>query len=117
MAPISPRRRTRIRTVSANEAKQRWGAMMDSVDEGTRVIVESHGKPRAAVISVVDLERLQALEERERRAEAVRLLEEIAQSQGERNSDLSEAEIEEIAIREGREIKRAVTEKLRQHNR
>ena len=117
MAPVAPQRNTKVRTVSANEAKQRWGAMMTSVSEGTRVIVESHGKPRVAVISVDDLERLQALEERERREDAMRLLREIEANYDGRNDDLSEAEIEELAVRAGREINRAVTERLRKRAR
>src|SRR5665811_2072572 len=47
----------RIRTISSNEAKQHWGAMMKAASEGEAVIVESHGKPKAVVISPEEFRR------------------------------------------------------------
>ena len=41
-----------LKTMSSNELKQRWGTVMSTVDvPDDTEIVESHGKPRAAVIS------------------------------------------------------------------
>jgi prevent-host-death family protein len=105
MTSVSPNRKSpRVHTVSANEAKQRWGAMMTSVNEGDRVIVESHGKPKVAVISVEDLQRLEALEERERREGALRWLQDFEAGYDGRNDDLTEAQIEELADRAAHEI-------------
>lgn len=110
-------REPRTRTISSNEAKQRWGAMMKAASEGEDVIVESHGKPKAVVISPEAFEELREARERHRREEAMRLLREIEASYDGRNDDLTEDEIEEIAVRAGREINRAVAERLIERSR
>lgn len=113
MAPVSPQRKTpRVRTVSANEAKQRWGAMMKAVTEGEDVIVESHGKPKAVVISPEAFEELRRARVRQRREEASQLLREIEATYDGRNDDLSDEEIEKIAVRAGRAINRKVADRL-----
>ncbi len=113
MAPVSPQRKTpRVRTVSANEAKQRWGAMMKAVTEGEDVIVESHGKPKAVVISPEAFEELRRARARQRREEASQLLREIEATYDGRNDDLSDEEIEKIAVRAGRAINRKVADRL-----
>jgi prevent-host-death family protein len=104
-----------VKTLSSNEAKQRWGSVISAVsDHGERVVVESHGKPKVAVVSVHDLERLEALDERERRDEALTWLREFEKRQAERNADLTEEEVERIAVEVGREINRTVAERWRQ---
>ena len=51
------------RTVNASAARQRWSALLGEVfRERSRVIVEKSGIPVAALISLPDLERLEALE-------------------------------------------------------
>ena len=113
MTPVSPQRKTpRVRTVSANEAKQRWGAMMKAVTEGEDVIVESHGKPKAVVISPEAFEELRRARARQRREEASQLLREIEATYDGRNDDLSDEEIEKIAVRAGRAINRKVADRL-----
>ena len=113
MTPVSPQRKTpRVRTVSANEAKQRWGAMMKAVTEGEDVIVESHGKPKAVVISPEAFEELRRARVRQRREEASQLLREIEATYDGRNDDLSDEEIEKIAVRAGRAINRKVADRL-----
>lgn len=104
-------------TVSSNEAKQHWGAIIRAASNGEDVVVESHGKPRAAVISIERLEKLHELETKERREVAVRKLREIEARYDGRNDDLTEEQVEEIAVREGREINRAVAERLRARSR
>lgn len=102
------------RTISSNEAKQRWGSVIQSVSEdGDRVVVESHGKAKVAVVSVKDLERLEALEQRERREEALTQLRALEERIGDRNADLTGEEVEEIAIRVGREINERVNQRYR----
>ncbi len=94
----------KTRTVSSNEAKQRWGAMMKAVSEGEAVIVESHGKPKAVVISPEAFEELRQAREKARREEAMQLLREIEASYDGRNDDLSEEQIEALANRAAHEI-------------
>jgi prevent-host-death family protein len=94
----------RTRTVSSNEAKQHWGAMMKAVNEGEDVIVESHGKPKAVVISPEAFEELRQAREQQRRDQAMRLLNEIEASYDGRNDDLTDEQIEELANRASHEI-------------
>ncbi len=92
------------RIISANDAKQRWGFLMGAVEQdGDRVVVESHGKPKVAVVSVKDLERLEALDEKERREEAIRRLRALEDRIGSRNKDLTEEAIKNLAQRSSRE--------------
>lgn len=103
----------KTRTVSSNEAKQHWGAMMKAASEGEDVIVEWHGKPKAVVISPEAFEELREARERQRREEAIRLLNEIESTY----DDLTEEEVEGIAVQAGREINRAVAERLIERSR
>lgn len=94
-----------LRTMSSNEAKQRWGSVMSTVGvPDDAVIVESHGKPRAAVISFERFQKLRELEERERRERALQTLRDIEARYDGRNDDLSDEEIEELANRFSREF-------------
>lgn len=94
-----------LKTMSSNEAKQRWGAVMSTVDEpNDAVIVESHGKPRAAVISFERFEKLRELEKKEQRERAMRTLREIEARYDGRNDDLTDEEIEALADRFSREF-------------
>lgn len=68
------------------------------------VVVESHGKPQAAVISFERFEKLQGLKKQVERDRAMRWLREFEAKYGGRNDDLTEEQIEEIAVRAGREI-------------
>jgi prevent-host-death family protein len=96
--------RPKIKTISANDAKQRWGSVMSAVEkDGDRIVVASHGKPKVAVVSVGDLERLEALDARERRENALQRLRALEERIGNRNSDLTDQEIEQLADRASRE--------------
>lgn len=94
----------KTRTVSSNEAKQHWGAMMKAASEGEDVIVESHGKPKAVVISPGAFEELRQARERQRREEAIQWLEDFEASYDGRNDDLTDEQIEELANRAAHEI-------------
>lgn len=103
-----------MKTMSSNEVKQRWGSVMSTVKvPDDAVVVESHGKPQAAVISFARFEKLRELEKEERREQALLRLREIEARYDGRNDDLTEEQIEEIAVRAGREINRAVAERHR----
>jgi len=100
-----------LKTMSSNDAKQRWGSVMSlasSPDDA--VIVESHGKPKVAVISYDRFEKLQELEQQARRAWALEQLRELEERIGDRNRDLTDEQIEELAVRAGREINQELYE-------
>ena len=94
----------KTRTVSSNEAKQHWGAMMKAASKGEAVIVESHGKPKAVVISPEAFDELRQARERHRREEAIKWLEEFEASYDGRNDDLTQEQIDELANRAAHEI-------------
>jgi len=103
-----------LKTMSSNEVKQRWGSVMSTAKEtDNAVIVESHGTPLVAVISFGRFEKLREFEKREQRERALRTLKEIEARYDGRNDDLTEEEIEELAVRAGREINRAAAERQR----
>src|SRR4051812_23541340 len=55
---------TRARRVSLAEAKAKLSAVVDDVRHGShRYLIERHGKPAAAIVSVEELEKLEALDQ------------------------------------------------------
>jgi prevent-host-death family protein len=98
--PFQPK----TRTVSSNEAKQHWGAMMKAASEGEDVIVESHGKPKAVVISPEAFEELRKARDEAERKEALEWLRDFEERQIERNKDLTQEEADELANRAAHEI-------------
>lgn len=89
-----------IKTLSSNEVKQKWGAVMGSVSKGEdEIIVESHGKPKVAVISYDEFEAFQVLRRKQRQDQALAEFRAIGELIGDRNKDLSEKQIEELADR------------------
>lgn len=100
-----------VTTMSSNEAKQHWGSLLGSVSEhGDEVIVESHGKPKVAVVSISAYKELQTLREQRRRSDALERLSRLEGRIAESNAGSTETEEETIAfaIKLGREINRAV---------
>ncbi len=88
------------KTVSATEAKNRFGSLLGYVAEhGDEVIVESQGKPKAVLLSYAAFQDVEKLREEKRRTDVLARLralnEEIAAAN--RNSDLSEEEIDALA--------------------
>lgn len=97
--------------ISSNDAKQRWGSLLGDVSQrGEEVIVASHGRPKAVVISVPAYEELQALREQRRRSEALERLRRLEERIAASNAGSTETEEEaiEFAVKLGREINRAV---------
>lgn len=94
----------KVRNVSSNDAKQHWGAMMKAVNEGEEVIVESHGKPKAVVISPEAFEELRQAREKARREEILVWLQDFEERQLERNKDLTQEEADELANRAAHEM-------------
>lgn len=88
------------RTVSASEAKTRFGAIADwAIEENDDVIVESHGQPKVAIIPYKEYQRLSLLREEARRRDALARLRGLRATVRERNSDLSEEEADALARR------------------
>lgn len=97
-------------TVSANDAKNRFGSLLAHVNDagGGDVIVERHGHPRAVLISYAAYEEVQSLRQDKRRAAAREMLRQI-QAQAEiLNHDLTEEE--SIALAE--EISQAALQSM-----
>lgn len=93
-----------VKVMSSNDVKQRWGQVMREVTSpDDAVIVESHGKPKVAVISIERLERSIQLETQQRREIGLRAIRDIEEAYDGRNDELSEDEIEELAVRAARE--------------
>ena len=76
----------------------------DVADQGEEVIVESHGKPKVVVMSVAAYEEVQALRERQRRADALERLNRLHEQVAARNRDMSEEESIEFAVKLSREL-------------
>lgn len=112
-----PLTQLKTRTVSSNDAKQHWGSMMQAASDGEAVIVESHGRPKAVVISPEAFEQLQDARERQRRAELLRRFDTLQRRLEGRNQDLSDEQVEEIAVRIGREVNAAVADRRANANR
>lgn len=91
---------TMPKAVSANEAKNRLGSLLGYVSEqGDEVIVESHGKPKAVIMSIAAYEEVQALREQKRRAEALSQLRALRADVRTRNQDLTEEHATALADR------------------
>ena len=93
------------KSVSSNEAKNRFGAMLGYVnDQDDEVIVESHCKPKAFIMSISAYEEVRALREKQRRADILARLRELEARQRELNKDLTEEQANELAVRFSREM-------------
>jgi len=103
-----------IRTMSSNEAKQNWGQVMAVANEpGTTIVIESHGKPRVAVISYDELTAYRAFRTEQRRQEGLRVLREIEAAYDGRNDDLTEEQITDLAVQATREVHEELAEERR----
>jgi prevent-host-death family protein len=109
------KQRPTVRTISSNEAKQRWGSLMSAVvDDGDEVVIESHGKPKVAVISYEEFQQFVDLREKRRREEALRRFDALTERLSQRNQDLAPEQVDRLAVRAGREINAELAAKQRQ---
>lgn len=46
-------------TIASEEARNRWGDMMDTAFTGGRVVIKRHNKPQAVLVGHADWEKLQ----------------------------------------------------------
>ena len=87
-----------VRTISATEAKVNFGAVTQQViDDGEPVVVESHGQPRVAIVPVQQLDRLEELEEQERRRVWLERARALRSRVLAKNADLTSEQAEQIA--------------------
>lgn len=95
-----------VRTVSATEAKNRFGAVVKSArDDVDVVVVENHGEPYAFILSPSEFQRLQDADNELRRRVRLEHFDEVMRAQAERNRDLSAEEADEMAVRAVREFR------------
>ncbi len=93
------------KTVAANEAKNRLGALLAYVsEEGDEVIVENHGKPRAVIMSIAAYHEVEVLREKQRRADILDRLRALEARLSQRNQDLTEEQANALAVRFSREM-------------
>ena len=100
------------KTVTASEAKNRLGAIMDwAVKNKDDVIIEKRGEPRVVMMAFSDYEELLKMREQMRRAEALAKLQQAAAKIQQNNQDLTEADADALADRIMRDtLKRMVAE-------
>lgn len=88
------------RTVSASEAKTKFGAIADwATQANDDVIVESHGRPKVVIIPFAEYERVLELRDAFRRREALAKLERLRRRVQARNADLSGEQADALASR------------------
>jgi prevent-host-death family protein len=93
------------KAVSANEAKNRLGSLLRYVNtEDGEVIVESHGKPKAVIMSFAAFQEVQELREEKRRADALIELRALREEVQARSRTLSDQDADELAAHVSREI-------------
>jgi prevent-host-death family protein len=87
-----------MKTVSATEAKNRLGSFLGTVARGEDdVVIETHGKPTAVLISYEAYRELREIQDRQRRREAMEALRQLQTEVRARNQDLSSEEADAIA--------------------
>lgn len=85
--------------------------MLKTASSGEDVIVESHGKPSAVLISPEEYEKLREGRANRKRQETLDWLRDFEQRQNERNKDLTPEEAVELAVRAGRDINATVAKR------
>ena len=66
------------KTVSASEAKTNFGTVVDrAVQQKDEVIIQSHGEPKAVLISFTEFQKLAKLREQDRRRQALAEMERL----------------------------------------
>lgn len=93
------------RIVSTTEAKAQLSGLMEwTLMNDDAVVVESHGNPKAALISFALYEQFQVWREQQKQRVALAELAALAEFIQTRNRNLSDAEADNLANRFGREV-------------
>lgn len=94
-----------VRNLSTTEAKNRFSSIVNAVaDDDESVVVEQHGHPKVAIISMEDFEGLQQWKEQQRRNEVLNQLRALRREVRAKNQDLTEEQAMELATRFVREV-------------
>lgn len=94
-----------VRTLSTTEAKNQFSAVVNAVaDNDETVVVQHHGRPKVAIISMDEFDGLQQWKEEQRREEALRQLRELRREVRAKNEDLTDDQAMELATRFVREV-------------
>ena len=109
---MTERRHVHEVTVTATDAKNRFGEMLSRVTKaGEAVIVERQGRPNAALISIEEYRELRELQERRRRQEALLQLEAARRRIAASLGHLTDDEIDQIANEIRHDVHQALIEK------
>jgi prevent-host-death family protein len=93
------------KTVTASEAKNRLGSIIEWVLQSNDVvIVERRGEPKVAMLPIREYEEIQMIREQVRRRDALARLERLRDEVGRRNADLSPEEADRLADRFVRDV-------------
>ena len=92
------------KTVTASEAKNRLGSLMQwAVKNRDEVVIESRGEPTVVIMPYREYETVTDLREKDRRARVLAQLEGLRKRVQARNEDLSENDADDLADRFARE--------------
>jgi prevent-host-death family protein len=87
-----------MKTISATEAKNRLGSFLGAVSRGgDEIVIESHGKPTAVLISYDVYREFREMQDRQRRQEAIDALWRLRDEVQAKNRDLTAEEADAIA--------------------
>ena len=87
-----------MKTVTATEAKNRLGALIGEVANGSGAIaIARHGRPSVVVVSAEEWAEASEMRERLRRKEAWEQLMELAREVSAQNADLTQEEADALA--------------------
>lgn len=94
-----------VRTFSTTEAKNHFSAIINAVaDTDETVVVEQHGRAKAAIISTEKLDQYENALRLQRRREALDQLKALQKEVSAQNRDLTEEQAMELATRFVREV-------------
>ncbi|MCA9832977.1 MAG: hypothetical protein KC435_03475 [Thermomicrobiales bacterium] len=94
-------------TMSVTEFKSKLGTIASTIGDEP-IVVENHGEPRLMVFSAEAGEAIVEELKRKRQQEILRKFEAIQKWNDEHNADLTQQDIDEIALKAGREVREAV---------
>ena len=93
------------RTVSASEAKTKFGAIANwAAESKDDVIVESHGEPKVVIICFEEYQQVLKLREEARRQSALLRLRSLRDRVRARNQDLDEEQVASLTGRFSQEV-------------
>ena len=101
---MNPYSTSLTKTVSATEAKSRFGAVIDWATDNNEVLVESNGNPKVVIMSYSRYQEVSKAEDEQRRAQALETLRALRSQVQERKPKLTEDEAEKLSDRFVREV-------------